>query len=191
MGLSLPGGIVQMKTKVIIVLFIICLILTGCEKNNEASMPQNIDNSACPINSNSIDVPIPGNDPSHKDFVSFLKENINDSLSLSDIVNVFERMCREPIPEDMILYETGTYSFTGEPFFFFSLVRQFPNGDGEYYQIHVDILYKPNSKNQIYTNAVWNEDIDGDFFDYIRNSKAFGCASSEDIVKINIYQDET
>ena len=64
MGLSLPGGIVQLKTKLIIVLFIICLILTGCEKNNEASIPQNVDNTANPTNSNSIDVPVPGNDSS-------------------------------------------------------------------------------------------------------------------------------
>ena len=53
-----------MKTKLIIVLFITCLILTGCEKNNEVSIPQNVDNSANPANSNSINVQEPGNDPS-------------------------------------------------------------------------------------------------------------------------------
>ncbi|MBQ6569617.1 MAG: hypothetical protein IJL87_05125 [Clostridia bacterium] len=126
-----------------------------------------------------------------KDLVAFLKENINDSLSLSDIVNVFEKMCEVPIANDMLLYETGTYHFTGEPLFYFSLVRQLPSGEEEYYQIHVDVLYKPSSESQKYKNAVWNEDIDGDFFDYIRNSEAFKCASSEIIKKIDIYKDET
>lgn len=125
-----------------------------------------------------------------KDLVAFLKENINDSLLLSDIVNAFERMCKVPIANDMLLYETGTYQFAGEPFFYFSLVRQFPNGE-EYCQIHVDVLYKPSSENQKYKNAVWNEDVSGDFFDYIRDSEAFKCVSLEAFEKIEIYKDET
>ena len=35
---------------------------------------------------------------------------------------------------DMILFETGTFSFTGENLFYFSLVRQFPNDEDEYYR---------------------------------------------------------
>lgn len=38
-------------------------------------------------------------------------------------------MCNMPLKEDMILFETGTYSFTGKPMFNFSLVRQFPNDE--------------------------------------------------------------
>ena len=45
------------------------------------------------------------------------------------IVSVFEEMCNMPLKEDMILFETGTYSFTGKPMFNFSLVRQFPNDE--------------------------------------------------------------
>jgi hypothetical protein len=125
------------------------------------------------------------------DPVTFLKENINDSLPLSDIVNVFEKMCELPIENDMLLYETGTYNFKGEPLFYFCLVRQYPNEEEEFYQIHVDVLYKPSGENQKYQKAVWNEDIDGNFFDYIRNSEAFKCASSEIIEKIDIFICET
>ncbi len=71
-----------MKTKLIIVLFIICLILTGCEKNNEASMPKNIDNSAGPINSNSRDVPVHGNDPSQ----NVVPIDTGDPLRIKDAV---------------------------------------------------------------------------------------------------------
>lgn len=125
------------------------------------------------------------------DHISFLKKNINDKMSLSEIVDVFEKMCARPIDNDMLLFETGTYEFSEETYFFFNLVRQFPNEDEEYYQIHVDIMYKPDSGNQGFQAAVWNEDIEGDFFDYIRSSKAFEYSSSAEIEKINIFMDET
>ena len=125
------------------------------------------------------------------DHISFLKKNINDKMSLSDIVGVFEKMCARPIDNDMLLYETGTTESSGETYFFINLVRQFPNEDEEYYQIHVDIMYKPDSGNQGFQAAVWNEDIEGDFFDYIRSSKAFEYSSSAEIEKINIIMDET
>ena len=125
------------------------------------------------------------------DHISFLKKNINDKMSLSEIVDVFEKMCARPIDNDMLLFETGTYEFSEETYFFFNLVRQFPNEDEEYYQIHVDIMYKPDSGNQGFQAAVWNEDIEGDFFDYIRSSKAVEYSSSAKIEKINIFMDET
>jgi len=126
-----------------------------------------------------------------KDHVGFLKENINKDMSLAEIVDVFEKMCAEPIDDDMLLYETGVYDFTGEPYFYFSLARQFPNEEEEFYQIHVDVLYKPSSGNQDFMDSEWNDFIDGDFFDYIRHSPAFEFASSDQIEKIEIYMDET
>ena len=62
----------------------------------------------------------------------------------------------------MILFETGTYSFTGKPMFNFSLVRQFPNDEEEYYQIHVDVLYIPTEENKDFQRTIWNEDIEED-----------------------------
>ena len=73
--------------------------------------------------------------------LGYLQNSISDNSSLEHIVSVFEEMCNMPLKEDMILFETGTYSFTGKPMFNFSLVRQFPNDEEEYYQIHVDVLY--------------------------------------------------
>ena len=82
--------------------------------------------------------------------IKYLQTRITDKSSIEDIVNVFEEMCKKSIEEDMILFETGTYSFTGEPMFYFSLVRQFPNCEEEYYQIHVDVLYLPEEKIRIF-----------------------------------------
>ena len=96
--------------------------------------------------------------------LKYLQKKISDKSSLEDIVNVFEEMCKKPIEEDMILLETGTYSFTGEPMFYFSLVRQFPNCEEEYYQIHVDVLYVPEEGNKNFQQGTWNEEIEENIF---------------------------
>ena len=62
---------------------------------------------------------------SKESLLGYLKNSISDNSSLEHIVSVFEEMCNMPLKEDMILFETGTYSFTGKPMFNFSLVRQF------------------------------------------------------------------
>ena len=125
------------------------------------------------------------------DFIELLKQSIRIDTPLSDIVRAFEKMCSIPIDNDLILFETGTYSFTGQPLFYFSLVRQFPKNDGEYYQIHTDILYRPDKRNKKLHNTVWSDSIKGDIFEYIRNSKAFEYAEPETPQRIDIYMDET
>lgn len=123
--------------------------------------------------------------------MEFLKNRINDEMSLENIVNVFEEMCDIPVEEDMILFETGTFSFTGEPLFYFMLVRQFPRDDDEFYQIEVNILYKPDSENEVLNELIWNEDLIGSIFDYIKNSKAYAYAKNQEYVKTDIYLAET
>ena len=68
--------------------------------------------------------------------VKFLEDKITDKMSVEEIVDVFEQMCSTPLEEDMVLFETGTFTeFSKEPFFQISLVRQFSNSDEEFYQI--------------------------------------------------------
>ncbi len=126
-----------------------------------------------------------------ENLIKFLKDEITDKMSLENIVNVFEQMCNIPIEKDMILFETGTFSFTGEPLFQISLVRQFPNNDDEFYQIHVDVLYKPTSENNVFSEATWNEDLSENIFDYIRKSQVFSYAKNKKYIKTEIYLDET
>ncbi len=126
-----------------------------------------------------------------ENLIKFLKDEITDKMSLENIVNVFEQMCNIPIEKDMILFETGTFSFTGEPLFQISLVRQFPNNDDEFYQIHVDVLYKPTSENNVFSEATWNEDLSENIFDYIRKSQVFSYAKNKEYIKTEIYLDET
>ncbi len=123
--------------------------------------------------------------------LSFLKAAIDENTSLDRIVDVFEEMCNIPIEEDLILFETGTFSFTGKPLFYFSLVRQFPNGREEYFQIHVDVLYKPTFENSKFEEIVWNDCLNENIFDYIRKSSTFDYARKQENVKIEIFMDET
>ena len=123
--------------------------------------------------------------------IKYLQTRITDKSSIEDIVNVFEEMCKKSIEEDMILFETGTYSFTGEPMFYFSLVRQFPNCEEEYYQIHVDVLYLPEEENKNFQQATWNENIEENIFAYIKKSQEFNYCKIKEITKVDIYVDET
>ena len=123
--------------------------------------------------------------------LKFLQNRISDKSSLDDIVDVFEEMCNIPVKEDMILFETGTYSFTGEPMFYFSLVRQFPNDEEEYYQIHVDVLYVSTAENKNFEQNIWNEDIEENIFSYIKKTSEFSFCKNKEFSKVEIYLDET
>ena len=124
--------------------------------------------------------------------IDFLKNKIAERSSLEEIVNVFERMCSIPLEEDMILFETGTFTTSGdEPMFQISLVRQFPNEDEEFYQVHVDIFYETDDENKKMSESIWDEDLSENIFDYIRNSKAFAYAKSKEYHKVKIWCDET
>lgn len=123
--------------------------------------------------------------------VEYLKNRIIVGMKLEDIVTVFEQMCRIPMEDDMVLFETGTFSFAGKPMFYFSLVRQFPNDEEEYYQIHVEVLYKPARANKMFHTSVWSEEINEDIFEYIRKSQDFAYAKREEYVQVDIFMDET
>ena len=123
--------------------------------------------------------------------LSFLQNKISNQTSLEDIVNVFEKMCSIPIKDDIILFETGTYFFTGEPMFNFSLVRQFPNSQEEYYQIHVDVMYAPSEESQNYHQTTWNIDIEENLFDFVKKSREYNFCKDRIISNIKIYLDET
>ena len=122
--------------------------------------------------------------------LDYLRDNITDGMSLTDIVTVFEQMCQMPFEGSMTLFETGTFSFDAR-MFYFSLVRQYPGNNEEYYQLHVDVMYEPNNKNAAFSKSVWDIDLEGSLFDYIRDSAAYFWAKDNPICKIDIYMDET
>lgn len=125
------------------------------------------------------------------DLLEYLKSNISISNSLDEIINVFEEMCKTPIEEDLLLNEYGVYDFTGENLFYYDLVRQYPDGEDEYYQLRVSIMFCPDVENCALEDTLWSDDSDEDFFNYIRNSEGYAYAKKQIIKSIDIRIDQT
>lgn len=130
------------------------------------------------------------------DILNFLKNEITGKDCLEDLIGAFEKMCQLPIggisdDQDMILFETGIYSFTGEPLFYFSLTRQFPNEGEEYYQLHLDVMYTPTETLLPFRRTDWSMELAEDIFDHIRSSDEYLALKNVEIQKINVYMDET
>ena len=124
----------------------------------------------------------------------FLQEATTNKNNLDELISVFEKMCDIPIEgeeEKMILFETGTYSFTGTPMFHFSLVRQYPNEEEEYYQLHLDIMFDPTSSNNSFQQTTWSFEINESIFEHIRNSKEYSALKDIPVAKIDVFLDET
>ena len=129
-----------------------------------------------------------------KQSLEFLRERITDKMPLEDMVAIFEDLCREPIDDEMILFETGTFtSIPDKPLFQLSLVRQAPNEDEdeEFYQVHLDIFYEASQDNQIFSESTWDEDLEENIFDYIRNSEVFAYAKEQEYLAVKMYLEET
>lgn len=114
-----------------------------------------------------------------------------DSMTVEQILDAFEARNRELAEGESILFEAGIYNFTGEDFFYFSLVKQYPNEDEEYVQEHTDILFKPDAENRDLKECVWNFDIEENIFAYIKKSKAYEYATQHSYIKVDTYEDET
>ena len=108
------------------------------------------------------------------------------------MVAIFEDLCREPIEDEMILFETGTFTtISDKPMFQLSLVRQAPNEDEEFYQVHLDIFYEASRENQVFSESTWDEDLEENIFDYIRSSEVFAYAKEQEYQAVKIYLEET
>ena len=123
--------------------------------------------------------------------LEFLNDNISANNTVDEIINVFEEMCKTPIEDDLLLLEYGVYNFTGERLFYFDLVRQYPDGDGEYYQIRVSLTFTPDEENAKLYDTLWSDYTDENFFDYIRKSSGYRYVKNNLIKSVDIRIDQT
>ena len=129
--------------------------------------------------------------------LEFLKNNIKHDMSLHDIVGVFEKACEQTAGKDKLIFEYGfgrygVHSMRRlDEYFGFCLTRGCKAEDGKTYQIHVDVFYGPTVKSRSFQKTqLNNNDVDGDFFEYIRNSDAYKYAQTAQIYSIQIYMIE-
>lgn len=130
------------------------------------------------------------------DVFNFLKSETAGKTTLPALVDVFEKMCELPIEnvsdaDIMILFETGTYTFTGKPLFYFSLVRQYPDEEDEFYQLRLELLYEPSETTAPFSRTDWDIDLKENIFDHIRKSAEYIALKDESIYKISVYLDQT
>lgn len=122
-----------------------------------------------------------------------LRDSVKEGMSLDELIDAFAAMCRLPVGDpDDLLFETGTYSFTGKKLFYFSLVRQFQfRSADEYVQLHLDVRYTPSPATARLCDTEWGSIHDGDFFDMVRSSKAYQMVRNQPIAQIEVRIDET
>ena len=121
----------------------------------------------------------------------YLKQRIGKDSDVSECIKVFEDMCRseDSIKEDMLLFESGVYR--DKDTYTFSLTRQYPNGEGEYFQIYMNLKFDIRDDLRLLRESVWNEDMNIDFFEYVRKSESYKLIKNLKIRDIEIGLDET
>ena len=171
-----------MKKSIIVALFLILIfIFSGCSLNDDI-----ISNENTTLNANKSD-----NEVDSVELLKFLKDNISTDNSVDEIIYVFEEMCKTPVEEDLLLLEYCVYDFTGKELFYFDLVRQYPDGEGEYYQLRVSLMFSPDEINRELQDTLWCDDTSENFFDYICKSSGYEYAKNHIIKSIDIRIDQT
>ena len=124
------------------------------------------------------------------DILSYLKNNITTKTPLSEILDVFCKMCEVELPESQLLFETGEFSFTCDEQYYFSLVRQYEAENDGYNQIHIDVIYPPANQISDLSRTDWIENVD-EFKQIVLSSIEYSILKDEPIFKIDIYDEGT
>lgn len=122
-----------------------------------------------------------------------LAENIHDNMSLEEMVDAFAEMQKISVGEpDNLLFEAGTYSFSGKRMFHFSLVRQFQFLDeDEFVQLRLNVLYSPSLQTRFLFCTRWDSTISGNFFDMVKSSHIFKIVQNMVPDRIEVRVEET
>lgn len=55
----------------------------------------------------------------------------------------------------------------------------------------LDVMYRVTSENKKLSACSWSDEVDGDFFDYIRSTTDYKTIKEQSILKIDAYLDQT
>ena len=122
-----------------------------------------------------------------------LRDSVDLDMSLDELIDAFAAMCKLPVGDpDDLLFETGTFDFTGKKLFYFSLVRQFQYRDeDEFVQLHLDVRYAPSPATKRLSCTEWSSLTERDFFDLVRSSAAYRAVKEMPVAQVEIYIEET
>ncbi len=117
-----------------------------------------------------------------------LNSKIGSETSLDRAVDIFFDVISKANHNDneMLLYEVGLY-----PDCCFCLVRQIPNDDEEYCQLHLELHFEITEVNENLSECKWLEKGDDDLKEYILNSESYRVLKEMKATQLNIFVDET
>ena len=124
-----------------------------------------------------------------------LKRAIAGKTTLPELVDAFESTCRAYLwtpddEDDLLLFESGNYNFTGTPTFQFALTRQIPDGKGEYLQLRLTVHYPREPFGLLLYRTVWSNPS-MDFFSKVRGSLPYKKMKSRPILAVDCETQET
>lgn len=88
------------------------------------------------------------------------------------VLTAFETLCRIPLRDSAVLYETRTVQTDRGDRFCLSLIRQYTDGAGEPQETRADLLCRASAETRAFNETVW-ELPEEDIFAHIRRSPAF------------------
>ena len=120
-------------------------------------------------------------------------------IALDVCIEAFEKFATEQFDcaDDRMLWETGTYNFTGEDMHECSMVRQFViETDNEYdhmEQLHMTVYYAPCAELNAINEEMWSTEYNStdDFFKEVKRSDSYIIPLTKHTpAKINIFFEE-
>ena len=130
---------------------------------------------------------------SQKKLCKKLEKKIKQDMSLDQAIQAFFDVVAEAKPndEEMLLYEVGSYAVSDKETCVFSLVRQTPSPDDEFYQLILELHYDICNEVRSLSECEWHEKGDDDLQDYVKKSEAYNVLKDKTIKKIRVWVDET
>lgn len=125
-----------------------------------------------------------------------LKSIVNKKLSLNELIDVFADNSKFGVKEsskdveELFKMQVETVFNNNKFMLAYSLVRQVPFED-EFIQLGMEIIYELDEKNKLLSSIHWSDEIEYDFFEFVRKSDEFKLLNNYKIYDIRIFLEET
>lgn len=131
-------------------------------------------------------------------FRDLKKEAVKDS-GLQRLTGIFEKMGQVPVKnagdgdgDDLFFMQAESIMDGKKLMFGFSLVRQVLLEDkDEFYQLELQAVYELTSDNKMIADTYWSDQVEGDFFAFVRNTDAYKLLCEEKICNVHVFLEQT
>lgn len=132
-----------------------------------------------------------------KELFKDLQKSTNKEMFLPELVTHFEEMSKViakdasyDFLEDMFIVQAEVVTYQNKLMFAFSLVRQVPCKE-EFVQLGMEVIYELNDANKSGAHFCRSEDVEGDFFSYVRSTDVYNLQCKDQVYDVRIFFEET